>query len=193
MARGISTSSRAARQRPTWSSPGWLRPASSPPRTARPGRPVRRARLSPSEIMRALAEHWDEVLPHLEPDEVAYIAAALRRLRDTEGAGADVAAADIALILATRLPHGHSLRDLLSAQARLTSPTTKPTRDPANWEQILGLFQDLPGLGSEDRGKAALAHDAGGGGNGEPLPRASGGTWEGPVPPDGDGVPDTIA
>ena len=60
------------------------------------------------------------------------------RAPSPQGAGAGASVADIALILATRLPRGHPLRDVLSAQPRLVSPTTKSIGDPA--ERVFLLY-----------------------------------------------------
>ena len=118
------------------------------------------------DIIEALAEHWDEVAPHLAPGDVALIARALHRMTAVPSADS-TAAADIVQILAERLPAGHVVAELISAETRLAHPGATSGVPPSD---ALRFLLAVPALRAAGAGGQQDDHAASGAGEQAGIP-----------------------
>jgi hypothetical protein len=94
--------------------------------------------MSLTDVVAALAAHWDDTVRHLSSRDLALVDEAIHRIEVGRGdRDAAVAAADLTGILAARLPNGHPVLAAIAANPRLAGT-------PADWARVAGFLQAIP-------------------------------------------------
>jgi len=111
--------------------------------------------MSLPDVVTALADHWDQVLPYLQPADIDVLSDLIGSIdEDEDDLQIRVAYQGLVDVLIDRLPAGHQVRRAISGQPRLV---TAPTDWPLVADVLTGLVLVRPGSGKPDEGPGAIA------------------------------------
>jgi hypothetical protein len=93
------------------------------------------------DVVAALVQRWDDVLPYLEPADLRAFADTVTLIESSSAVdqAAAGALANLMTLLIVRLPSGHPVREAIASQSRLAGPATASA-------EVARALRALPGI-----------------------------------------------
>jgi hypothetical protein len=93
------------------------------------------------DVVAALVQRWDDVLPYLEPEDLHAFADTVTLIESSSAVdqAAAGALANLMTLLIVRLPSGHPVREAIASQSRLAGPATASA-------EVARALRALPGI-----------------------------------------------